>query len=237
MTCLATLAFAAGSASAEAESLVPSGAPDDSEVAVRLAWIEGVLDREGAATRAWQWSWVGAYGAATIVEGALLATAKTPTDRVNDGVYLGKAALAFGFVLVSPASAATGARVVRVLPAGTPAERLAKLRLAESTLRALAVEERERRGWFPLIGAALVNAAGGFVTWAAYRGSGASGWFDVASGMAVAQIQFHTEPTGAIRAWDAYRRAGDGGTLGEPPAVLRWSIRPTAGGVAVTGAF
>jgi hypothetical protein len=235
--CIATLALATVTRIARADPSATTGTDGDRDVARRLAWIERVIEREGAATRVWQWSWVGFYGAVTIAEGALLATAKTPPDRVNDGVSAGKAAVALGFVLASPASAAPSARALRSKPAGTAAERLAKLRHGESILRHLAQEERERRGWFPLIGGALLNAGGGFITWAAYRGSGANGWFGVASGLAVAQLQFHTQPTGAIRAWDAYQRAADGGRLGEPPAVLRWSITPTAGGMAVTGAF
>ncbi len=242
MTCLAGLALALVTGVARAEQPEEPAQPGqpgagDPDVALRLAWIERVLDREAKATRVWQWGWVGFYGAATAVEGALLATAKTPPDRVNDGVSTAKAAIALAFTLVSPTAAAPSARDLRSRPAATPAERLAKLRHAESLLRHLAHEERDRRGWFPLIGGAVLNAAGGFITWAAYRGSGGNGWFGVASGLAVAQLQFHTTPTGAIRAWDAYERAGAGAALGPPPAVVRWSITPTAGGMAATATF
>jgi hypothetical protein len=57
------------------------------------------------------------------------------------------------------------------------------------------------------------------------------------SGLVIAQIYFHTQPTGAIRAYDAYRHARGGGRLGDPPPVLRWSIRPAAGGMAVEATF
>lgn len=221
-------------ASARAEGTTT---PDDADVAARLAWIERVLDREASGTELWRGGWLGFYGAAVLVEGALLAVSTTRVDRVNDGVTVGKAALGFGFTLVLPATAAPSARALRGKPAGTPAERIAKLRLAESMLRAIAAEERERRGWFGQIGGALVNAGGAWITWLAARGSGGVGWFGAASGVAVAQLQFFTQPTGAIRAWEAYQRAGAGGRLGEPPPVWRWSIAPTAGGMAVRGVF
>jgi hypothetical protein len=236
----------AGPAAAEEPAAPPPAPPArdaadaaDADVTLRLAWIERVMEREGVATRAWQWGWVSFYGTAAAVQGALLATAKTPQDRVNDAVSVGKEVVAAAFTLITPAAAGPSARTLRHLPAGSAALRLAKLRQAEALLRALAVEERERRGWFPLVGGALLNAGGGFVTWAAYRGSGSAfnGWFGVVSGLAVAQAQFHTQPTAGIRAWEAYQRAGDGSHLGEPPAVLRWSITPTAGGAAVTGTF
>jgi hypothetical protein len=234
-TCCAVLTLATATANARAEP--PPESAEDAAVTERLAWLERVLDREALATNVWRGSWIGFYGAATVVEGVLLGTAKTRADRVNDGVGVGKAAIACGFTIFGPSTAAPAARITRKLPAGTRAERLAKLRLAESYLHAIADEERDRRGWFPLIGGALLNAGGGWITWAANKGAGVAGWFGVASGLALAQIQFHTSPTGAIRALEAYRRAGAGGRLGDPPPVLRWSIRPTAGGMLVEGAF
>ncbi len=94
---------------------------DDADVTRRLSPGSSVSSSaQGAATRVWQWSWVGFYDYAvtTIVEGALLATAKTPPDRVNDGVSAGKAAVALGFVLVSSRLR----RALRPRPAG-PARR------------------------------------------------------------------------------------------------------------------
>jgi hypothetical protein len=229
------LALLALSGAARAEA--PPQAPDDADVALRLAWLEKVLDREATGTTLWRAGWMAFYGGATILEGALLVTGSTREGRVDAGMSMGKSAVAFTFTLVGPASAAPAARILRRSPAATPAERLARLRLAESYLRAIAAEERDRRGWFPLVGGALLNAGAAWITWATAPGSGGKGWLSLAEGLAVAQLQFHTQPTGAIRAWDAYQRAGAGARLGEPPAVLRWSIRPTAAGMAVRGEF
>jgi hypothetical protein len=224
-------------AGAPARAEARPGDPDDAEVAARLAWLSRVLDREAQATKLWWGGWVAFYGGAAVVEGALYATGKTAPERVDAAMNIGKAGIALGFTLLSPVNAWAAARAVRGSPAGTPAERLAKLRHAESRLESIAAEERDRRGWFALTGGALLNTAGAWIDWCANRGAGGIGWLGLASGLVVAQLQFHTQPTGAIRAWDAYRRAGAGARLGEPPAVLRWSIGPTAGGTSVRGEF
>jgi hypothetical protein len=220
---------------AHADTLV--GGEEDIDVANRLVWLERVIDREAFGTRVWRGSWLGFFGGATALEGVLAAVTKDTGVRVDSAVNAGKAATAFAFVLFSPASAGPRADRLREMPRETRAERIAKLRVAEATLRALADEERDRRGWFPLIGGALLNAGGAWISWAAHRGNGALGWIGASTGLAIAQLQFHTQPTGALRAWQAYQRAGRGVSLGEPPPVLRWSIRPSAGGVAVHAAF
>jgi len=214
--------------------------PSDADLDARLAWLDRVLDREGFATRVWRGTWIGFYSGGTALETLLAVLNNTPAKlgaRIDSGVNVAKAALGLGFTLFSPADAGPRADNLRAMPTSTRAQRLAKLRYAEASLQAIASEERSRRGWFGLIGGALVNAGGAWVDWAAIKGNGTLGWITLTSGLAVAQIQFHTQPTGAIRAWDAYRRAGAGASLGDPPAVLRWSIGPTAGGAALRATF
>jgi hypothetical protein len=220
-----------------AQAQTPRVEPDDTELTERLDWITRVLDREAAGTTLWRESWISFFGAAILFESHLAATATSPAPRVGAAVNMGQATLAFGFTLLSPANAEAFALRLRSDGGETRAERLARLHRAEALLADLATEERDRRGWFGLIGGAVVAAGGGAVNFAATRGSSGVGWLGVATSLLVAQIQFHTQPTGAIRAWEAYRRAGAGAHLGPPPAVLRWSIGPTAGGVGLRGAF
>jgi hypothetical protein len=211
--------------------------PDDDDLALRLDWMARVLDREAAATKLWRESWLTFFGAAVLFESHLAATATSPEARVHAGVTMGEASLAFGFIVVSPASAEATARTFHASTGESRAERLARLHRAEAMLAELAAEERTRRGWFGLSGAALVTSAGAVIDWSANRSGAGLGWLGLTTGLLVSQIQFHTQPTGAIRAWDAYRRAGAGARLGPPPPVLRWSIGPTAGGVGMRGAF
>ena len=205
-SCSAALLVATLASPARAEPAAVE--PDDASVSARLAWIERVLDREEASMRLWRGSWLAIYGGVTLLNASLLATANSAPDRVNDAVSGGKAAVAFVFTLASPATALSANGILRAMPMETPAGRLARLRRAEALLRTIAKEERDGRSWFPLVGGALLNVGGAWLTWAAYKGSGGLGWFGLLSGFAVGQVQVFTQPTGAIRAHAAYLRAG-----------------------------
>lgn len=201
-------------------------------VSARLASLTRVIVREQAATRLWYDGWVGFFGAGTLVQASLAATAPGRGSRVAALVGGAKAATAFTFMRLSPASGRTAADTLARLPEGTPAARRAKLRRAEELLRAVAAEERARRGLFPLLGGAALNLAGAFTVWAATRGGGA-GWFGLGTGIAISQIQLYTQPRGALRAWEAY-------TPGEEPARIAApaiTIAPVGMGVGVVGSF
>jgi hypothetical protein len=202
-------------------------------VAARLASLTRVIAREQAATRLWYDGWVGFFGAGTLVQASLAATASGRGPRVAALVGGAKAATAFTFMLLSPARARTAADTLARLPEGTPAERRDKLRRAEGLLRAAAAEERDRRGLFPLLGGALLNLAGAFTVWGATRGAGAA-WFGLGTGIAISQLQLYTQPRGAVRAWEAYARGEDPARIAAPPAI---SIAPVGMGLGVVGSF
>ena len=228
------VAVATVATSARAEP--PSARPDDADVSARLAFIERALDAEEASTRLWRSSWLGIYGGVILVETGLAAIASAPAPRLSAAVSVGEAAIGFTFRRVSPASGADAAGSLRLVRAETPAERRDKLHRAEGLLRRVATEERFAHGWFPLVGGALVAAGGAGIVFAAYRGSAGAGWFSAASSLVVAEVEFHTQPTAAIRAWDAYQRDGAAARVarGWTPNV---SLVPVAGGVGLRGAF
>jgi hypothetical protein len=224
-------------AAAPARADPPPAEAPDADVRARLAFIERTLDREESSTRLFRGGWLAFFGGATLAQGALIATASASSDRVVSGVGAAKAAVAFAFLLASPATVASSATTLRGAPSATPADRAAKLRLAESLLRSASEEERAGRSWFPLVGGALLNLAGAYTVWGATRNSGA-GWFGLVSGIAVAQLQFYTRPTAAIRAWETYTRTRDPARLARDPAPpVRFSILPSAGGLALQGWF
>ncbi len=230
------LALLALARSARAEP--PPTTAEDADVSARLAWIEGVLDRDEPRMRLWRSGWLGAYGAVTLAEGALFANAQTSADRINAAIDAGKAAVGFTFVLVSPSTGSTAGTLLRALPEGTPAERRAKLARGEALLRASAKEEREGRGWFPLIGGALLNIGGAWLSWATTKGSSGAGWFGLVSGVAVGEAQVVTMPSGAMRAWAAYTQRGSTARLGrEPLPSVGLSFTPSVGGGTLRGWF
>jgi hypothetical protein len=203
-SCGAALVVATLASAARADPPVP----DDAAVSARLAWIEGVLEREEASMRLWRGSWLAIYGGVVIADVALTTNATSAQDRVGPAVDGAKAAVGFAFTLLSPATAVKATALLGEQPGDTPAARLARLRRAEGLLSTIAGEERDGRGWFPLLGGAALNVGGAWLTWAAYRGSGFAGWFGLLSGFAVGTVQVFTQPIGAIRAQAAYRRAG-----------------------------
>ncbi len=241
--CASLLALATATANARAEPPGPGTGTgtgtgmDDAEVTARLAFLERALDAEEASTRLWRSSWLGIYGGVSLVEVGLLASATTPAARLSSGVSAGQAAIGFSFRLITPATATAAPGTLRSLPGDTLAERRLKLHRAEALLHAVATEERFRHSWFPLIGGALVAAGGACIVFAAYRGSAASGWFNAASSLAVAEVDFHTQPTAAIHAWDAYVREGPRARLARPSAAPSLALVPAVGGMAVRGSF
>jgi hypothetical protein len=241
LTWCGLVALATVTTSARAEPAGAGTAMDDADVAARLAFLERALDAEEASTRLWRSSWLAAYGGVTLVETGLLAIASTPALRLSSGVSVGSAAIGFTFRLLSPASGADAAGKLRGVRAETPAERREKLHRAEALLHRVAVEERFSHSWFPLIGGALVAAGGAWINFAARGGSAGAGWFAATSSLAVAELEFHTQPTAAIRAWDAYQRGGAGARLASRPASPSVALVPFAmgegGGAAIRGVF
>jgi hypothetical protein len=165
-----------------------------------------VLEADDSHTRLWRDGWLLAFGAAAVGQGVVALASSDPRLRVPAIVGGAKSTLGFLSVLVGPASAhpRSAASDVRLLPDRTPDERRAALRAAEARLASAAEEERLRRSWVTLIGGALVNLAGAYVSWIGYK-QYATGWIGLGLGLAVSQTQFHTQPTEALRA-DSRRR-------------------------------
>jgi hypothetical protein len=232
-TCFAVLFLHAIAAPALAEPAAPRS---DAEVEARLAWIERALDREQASGRLWYDSWVGLFGAATLAQAGIALNVNDPAARVSGIVGSVKSGIACGFMLLNPATARTAADTIRAMRADTPAERAAKLLRAETLLRTIATEQRFGRSWFPRVGGAALNTAAAWITWATTRGT-AVGWIGLLSGVAVAQLNIHTQPTSAIAAWESYSRAGSALPRLDPAPPPRVSVVPMGAGLALHTTF
>jgi hypothetical protein len=218
--------------------------PSDADVSARLAYVERALGREERWARVWSYGWL--IGFSGLVVGQSVVAITATDDSVRAAAVSGaiKSALGAGVRLFLPFTPASAAATLRRAPAATPAERRAKLRLAESLLRQSAAEERFNRSWFPLTAGAAVNLAGAYVLWAGYHRYG-SGWFGLGAGVAVSQLQYWTQPTGLMGAWGAYLRAFPSSPAlpaSTPlPALqkpgMSWSLAPSAGGAGVQLSF
>jgi hypothetical protein len=210
----------------------PRAPLSDSEVRARLEFIEGALERDGPAARLWHRGWLWGYAGLTVGEGGVALAAK-PSSGLRLGSAVGSVKSGIGFLsmLFSPSTASSADAELHAEPEQTPEERRAKLQLAEHLLKKSASEQRFRT-WFLPLGAAAVNLAGTYVLWLGYK-SYSQGWISLASGMAVAELQYFTAPSGSMEAWDAYRA----GRYAPPAPRVSFTVVPFGRGLSVVGAF
>jgi hypothetical protein len=218
--------------------VVPSraraGDPADEAVAARLTYLVGALEQEEPWARTWADGWTAGFAGLAMTQAALAVAATDGGVRAASISGAIKAGVGFAARLVLPFTARSAATRLRAVREDTPDARRAKLRAAEALLAQSAREEGFSRSWVPLgLGVAL-NLSSTFILWAGFHRAGA-GWFGLGAGTTVSQLQFWTQPTGAIGAWDAYTR-GAWKALPRAPA-LRWSVTPAAGGLAVQRSF
>jgi hypothetical protein len=204
-----------------ATCVAPPGAPpalasvDGRE---RLFWISRHLELDARRGRIWALGWgvgIGAAGAASLMAVPFVA----PSNRVD--WYTGAATAAVGVIpfIVSPLSVTRDAPKLGELIAATPLadddQTCALLAKAELTLRDDAANERRNRAWYIHVGNLAFNTGVflflglGFHHWTAGAVNGLAG-------AAVGEAIIFTQPTGAIRAAEAYDR-GDLSAASPPP--------------------
>jgi hypothetical protein len=227
---VAALAAILGGAPASARA----AAPADGEVTARLAFVVRALEREQPGAQAWSSGWAATYGGLFVAQAALAANAVSNAGRAAAIAGSLKSGVGLAARLVLPFTARDAATRLRLVAADTPAARRAKLALAERLLAESAGNERFGRSWVPLAVGLALNLSSTFMLWGGFHSPG-SGWFGLGAGTAVSQLQFWTQPTGALTAWDAYTR-GAWRAPAAPPAA-EWSVRPLANGMALGWAF
>jgi len=137
------------------------------------------------------------FGALTLGQGAFALLTDDPGLAAESGVGAVKSGLGFGALLIFPFHATSGASHLDELPDQTPAERRAKLRAAEEILRVSAQDEEFGIGWPSRLASCAVNLAGAYYLWIEHERF-AGGWLSLVTGMGVSEIQFRTQPTGAL---------------------------------------
>jgi len=205
----------------------------------RLRFVRERLRVDARDARIWAWTWAGIYSALTVGNLALLA-AHDQDQRRDD--YLGAAASFVGLavLLVSPLKVMRDQRWLERRLARAPAgvDPCALLADAERLLIRDAAAEAFGKGPLVHAGAFIFNLGLGLVL-----GAGFGHWNSAAItslvGIAISEIQIVSQPNGALRTLQRYRRANLG-----PPA--RWrpyhlGLAPIAGpdhiGLMIGGAF
>ena len=221
------------------------GLSGDSELPLRLDFLQSSLDRSEAPARFWYLGWLSAYGTGLAARTTLAFAGSSDGVRLDSRV--GAITIGVGVVttLVLPPGAAFAAGRLRAMPGRTSAELQSKVLVGESLLREAAHRERLGRSWVPHVGAVAVNLAGGL-----YLGLHAKRWSSAilagAGGIAVAELKIFTQPTTADPALKEYelRRAmswtREAGSLPNPDSsglVTTLAVTTLPFGVALKGSF
>lgn len=204
---IALLSLTTSAARATSCRAVAGGSPAlaaiDAET--RLAWLERRLEIDAARARIWSTSWTVTYGALTVGQGVLAATAKNSDDRWAHVVGGTLSLIGLGAQVILPLKVMGDARWWRKHRARLGGEDVC------STLNTLELlferdAESEAFGVGPLVhvGNFVINIAGGLVLgfwlnrWAAFA-------YTSLVGIGVGELMAATQPTDAIEDLRLYR--------------------------------
>jgi len=176
----------------------------DSLVAVRINYIQTMLDYGKPAAKLWWNGWLYGYSAATVVQGAVFISSDKLKTRQD--MALGAATTLVGAVgqLIMPMTPAKAPGRLALLPGDTPEERINKLNNAEELFEASAAREKEGRSWKMHTASGAVNLSSGLITWLAFDRDITSGLINFAINTAITETQIWTQPTRAIKDYKKY---------------------------------
>ncbi|MCB9688399.1 MAG: hypothetical protein H6735_25390 [Alphaproteobacteria bacterium] len=163
----------------------------------------------------WWWTWVGTFGALTVGQGVLAATASDPDLRAVDLIGAASSGIGVANLLVSPYPGRHARADLRAIGD----DDAALLDLFERT----AAAERFQTGWLAHVGGLVVSAAPAALIWVVYDQPETAA-LNLVGGVALSEAQILTSPRHVLRA----RRARDG---------LTATVVPTPSGLLVVGRF
>jgi hypothetical protein len=206
---------------------------EDADVAARYAFVDGELTRGESYARTWWTLWMIGYGAATVGSfgfGAITTSYDLRVDAFADGA---KSALALGAVAWTLRTPFRAPGELETMDGSTVETRRLRLVRAEELLEQSAKDESLATSWLGHLAGIGVNLGGAAILWFGYGQRGLA-LVDVATGLAIGELQVLTTPTDAIASLRRYR-AGD--FTPPPERKLAWSIVPSVGGAGLRVAF
>ncbi|MCK9462832.1 MAG: hypothetical protein M0R80_24685 [Proteobacteria bacterium] len=207
----------------------------DAEVTARIARIQRNLDDGKVLANVWWIGWIGVQAGSAAGFGALAIADRESPDMPVNAVSAGVSAIGATMLLALPFVPAYAPRRLRALPEDTPEARRAKLAAAEEWLRRSAETEALGRGWIAhLLNFGVAAAAGLLLAFAFDTTDWEDGLYNFGILFVTSELQVATQPTRAIRDWNAYRRL-----YGQAPRADRFEITAFAapGAAAVSLRF
>lgn len=187
---------------------------NDAQVTERLSYLENALYTAQPHAQGWWYSWMAIYGSATIVQGTLAGhhwndwkhdyrayPRKIRNRAFAEDMLIGgcTTALGVGGLLITPFKSAYLPDKLRHMAANTPAERQAKLLLAEDILRQCAEVEADGWGWMPHVLNLVVNMGAGLTTVLAFKRPWIDGLIVFAESEAVSLVNIFSQPRKNVR--------------------------------------
>lgn len=220
------------------KSLQAQGELPDSVISNRINFIQSTLEQDKLKTQYWWYGWLGGYGAATAVQGAVYFGSTDKSTRQD--MALGAATTFLGVVgqFITPIRPGNEAKQLNALTDNTKVEQLNKLKIAEDLLNEIGKREKLARNWQSHVLPTAVDLGSGLVTWLAFDRSVWAGIGNFAFNLAITESQIWSQPMLARRNYLKYQKSimnGDG-ELSFIPRV-NWYIGAYAGGARLKIVF
>lgn len=204
----------------------------EAEMDRRLAFISQRLNEGRPGAQWWQYGWSGFFGANTALQGYLALRANNADKQSAYTVDAVKSGAALTLMLLRPLPAVKGDAPIQAMPAGTRAEKAARLQAAENLLRKNAARAEERTSLPRHMAALAVNFVGG--TAIAAFGDFREAVISNMTGIALSQAHIWSQPARAIDDLEAYEERFPGTS---PSAGPSWHIQPIPGGLSLVFRF
>lgn len=182
----------------------------------RLTFIRGALERDALYAKVWTYGWISGLAVASNVLGVMGGLATTPSTRAARWVAAGQSLIPITMTILQPLTVIEDQATLRTLQ-GDDCETLAR---AERFLAAGAASERGKYAVLRHV-VPVVLALGAGTVLGLLFGDWVTSAVGAGLGIATAELQTLTQPTGALQALQAYQR----GALGGETAVS-WQFSP-----------
>lgn len=172
----------------------------------RIQFIKNTLKQDQINTQRWWYGWLGAYGVATIGQGAVYFASNDKSTRQDMALGAATTLLGVAGQFISPLIPGHETEQFSSIPANTPDEKLKELLFAEKLLNDCAQREKSARSWKNHAMCSAVNLGGGLITWLGFKRSLGTGVGYFVLNTAITETQIWTQPTLARRNYKKYHQ-------------------------------
>jgi hypothetical protein len=204
------------------------------EIDRRLSFLEQRLGDGRLRAESWQLGWLLINTSGTVLS-SVQSVFDDGNSQVFDIIEAVKGGIGVGYMFVPPLPAWHGATPILEMPGDTRREKLAQLRRAEELLLEAAEHARRRKSWVIHLGNVGVNLVGA----AALLGLGSPTLAALSFGIdtTVGEAQIWSRPWAPEEEWEEYVHMVETGGISTGGPSTRWSVVPTARGLALVAHF